>query len=182
MRHFIKDFNGSKPKVNPSTHISENAVLIGSVKLAAGVSIWPGCVLRADVDEIAIGDDTNIQDGVLIHTNYGMPCVVGRGTTIGHGAILHGCTIGDNCLIGMGAIVLDGAVIENDCIVGAGAVITEGAKVSGRSLVLGVPGRTVRAVTDDEVARNGESALDYKKLARLHTGKGRLFEKNKRAV
>lgn len=164
----LKDFRANKPQIHTESYISQNAVIIGRVNVARNVSVWPGCVLRADVDEIIVGEDTNVQDGVLIHTNYNLPAVIGKGTTIGHGAILHGCKIGNNCLIAMGAIILDGAVIEDDCIIGAGAVVTENAVIPKGKLVLGVPGRVVRSLTAEEINKNKLSAEEYKKLFRIY--------------
>jgi carbonic anhydrase/acetyltransferase-like protein (isoleucine patch superfamily) len=164
----LKDFNGHRPHIHPLASILENTVIIGQVRLAAGVSIWPGAVLRADVDEIVVAADTNIQDGALIHTNHERPAVIGKGTTIGHGAIIHGCRIGDNCLIGMGAIILDGAVIEDDCIVGAGALVAENKVIARGNLVLGVPCKVIRPLTADEIEKNRKSADEYKQLARVY--------------
>jgi len=164
----LKAFNGYQPHIHPETLVFENTIIIGRVDLSRGVSVWPGCVLRADVEAIVVGEDTNLQDGVLVHTNYGMPAIIGKGTTVGHGAIIHGCRIGDNCLIGMGAILLDGAVIEDDCVIGAGALVTEGFVVTRGSLVLGLPGKIVRKLTAEEIAKNGHSAQEYLRLSQVY--------------
>ena len=164
----IKDYNGQKPRIHPAAYIHENSIVIGRVTLSANASVWPGCVLRGDVEEILIGEDSNLQDGVLVHTNHGLPAVVGQGVTVGHGAVLHGCRIGNNCLIGTGAILLDGSIIEDNCIIGAGTVVTEKTVISAGHLVLGVPGRVVRSVTQEEVSRIKKSAKEYKEFARLH--------------
>jgi carbonic anhydrase/acetyltransferase-like protein (isoleucine patch superfamily) len=164
----LKSFNGYQPHIHPETRIFEDTVIIGRADLSRGVSVWPGCVLRADVEAIVVGEDTNLQDGVLVHTNYGMPAIIGKGTTVGHGAIVHGCRIGDNCLIGMGAILLDGAVIENDCVIGAGALVTEGFVVTHGSLVLGLPGKIVRKLASEEIDNNRRHAEEYLRLSRAY--------------
>ncbi len=112
--------------------------------------------------------NSNIQDGSLIHPNEGQPVMIGKNVTVGHGAVIHGCRIGNNCLIGMGAIILDGAVIEDNCIIGAGAVVTERQKISEGSLILGVPGKAARLITQDDLSRIYRSAEEYIKLAEVH--------------
>lgn len=128
------------------------AVIIGDVTLGRDASVWPTAVLRGDSDAIVIGDETNVQDGAIVHVDPGVPVRIGSRVTIGHRAVIHGCTIEDDCLIGIGAIVLNGAVIGAGSMVGAGAVITEGTVVPPGSLVLGVPAKVVRPV-DDELRR-----------------------------
>jgi carbonic anhydrase/acetyltransferase-like protein (isoleucine patch superfamily) len=164
----IRDFNGHQPSIHSTAYVSDLAAVIGRVNLAAGVSVWPGSVLRADVDDILVGSGSNLQDGVLVHPNHGLPAVIGKEVTIGHGAVVHGCRIGDRCLIGMGAIILDGAVIEDDCIVGAGALVPENFRVPSGTLVLGVPAKPVRAVRPDEREHIEKSAQEYRELARQH--------------
>ena len=164
----IRNYSKYKPKINSQAYISKQSLVIGKVTIAKDASIWPGCVLRGDVDEILIGEATNLQDGVLVHTNFAMPVVIGRKVTIGHGAILHGCKIGTNCLIGMGAIILDGAVIGDNCIIGAGSVVTEHARIRSGSLVLGVPGKIVRQVTDEEIKKLEKSADEYVALSHIY--------------
>ena len=127
-------------------YIHESAVVIGNVTLGRDASVWPTAVLRGDIDSIVIGDETNVQDGVIIHVDYGVPVRVGHRVTIGHRAVIHGCTIEDDCLIGIGAIVLNRAVIGEGSVIGAGAVVREDMVVPPGSLVLGVPGRVVRPV------------------------------------
>ena len=131
--------------------IAPTASVIGKVSLGKDVGIWFGAVLRGDNEPIAIGAATNIQEIVMMHTDPGFPLTVGPGCTIGHRAILHGCTIGDNVLVGMGAIVLNGARIGDNCLIGAGALVPEGREIPPGSLVLGMPGKVVRALTDDEI-------------------------------
>lgn len=137
--------------------ICPGAVVVGDVTLGKGVNIWYNAVLRGDEGAITVGEDTNIQDGAVLHEET----VVGRGCTIGHGAIVHGCTVGDNVLIGMGAIVLNGARIGDDCIVGAGALVTGKMDAPAGSMVLGSPAKVVRALTAEEIEGNRESARGY---------------------
>ena len=145
--------------------IASNATLIGSITLKEDVSVWFGAVLRADKDSISIGARSNIQDNCVIHTSSGDPTTVGDDVSVGHGAILHGCTIEDNVLIGMGAIVLNGAHVGEGSILGAGTVVTEGKEIPPRSLVLGVPGKIVREVTDAQYQSTIKNALAYVELA-----------------
>ncbi|MBN1621571.1 MAG: gamma carbonic anhydrase family protein [Endomicrobiales bacterium] len=164
----IRSYKKYKPKIHSSAYVSQQALVVGKVSLAKNVSIWPGCVLRGDVEDILINENTNLQDGVLVHTNYNLPTIIDRDVTVGHGCILHGCKIGSNCLIGMGAIILDGAVIEDNCIIGAGSVVTEGAHVKERSLVLGVPGRVARPLSDEELKKIKENAEEYIRLKDIY--------------
>ncbi|HEY3286384.1 MAG TPA: gamma carbonic anhydrase family protein [Gemmatimonadaceae bacterium] len=136
-------------------------MLIGSVTLGRDASVWPTAVLRGDSDTIVIGDETNVQDGTIIHVDPGKPVRVGNRVTIGHRAVIHGCTIEDDCLIGIGAIILNGAVIGTGSMVGAGAVVAEGMKVPPGSLVLGVPGKVVRPVDAELRARIERGAKSY---------------------
>lgn len=163
----IKNYHIYKPKINSQAYVAKQALIIGRVTLAKYVSVWPGSVLRGDIEEILIGERSNLQDGVLVHTNHAQPVIVGQGVTVGHGAILHGCKIGDNCLIGMGAIILNGAVIGDNCIIGAGSVVTEKMRVVSNSLVLGVPGKIVRQVTKEELERIQNSSNEYLKLSKI---------------
>lgn len=149
------------PTIHPTVRVAEGAVVRGRVTLGENVNIWYNAVLRGDVDAIEVGDDTNIQDGCIVHEDFGCPVRIGRRVTVGHGAILHGCTIGDDALIGMGAIVLNGARIGAGCIVGAGALVTQSAVVPDGSVVLGSPARVVRQVTAEELEHNRANAQLY---------------------
>ena len=152
-------FEGRTPEVHPSAWIAESAALIGKVRVHADASVWFGAVLRGDIDEIVLGAGSNLQDNVVVHTEAGSPAIVGEGVSVGHGAVVHGCTIEDGCLIGMNATVLTGAVVGRDSLVAAGSVILEGATIPPRSLVAGVPGKVRRQLTDEEVAgMHGNSA------------------------
>lgn len=141
--------------------ILPGAAVNGDVTLGRGCSVWYNAVIRGDVSPIVIGEDTNIQDNAVLHTSHGLPLVLGRGVTVGHGAILHSCTVEDNVLIGMGAIVLDGAVIGRDSIVGAGALVTKNTQVPPGSMVLGSPAKVKRALTGEEIAAIRENAREY---------------------
>jgi carbonic anhydrase/acetyltransferase-like protein (isoleucine patch superfamily) len=148
--------------------VHPSAVVLGDVALGAAVSVWPCAVLRGDSDRITIGAGTNVQDGAILHVDPGVPCTVGARCTIGHRAVVHGCTVEDEVLVGMGAIILNRAVIGAGSIIGAGALIPEGMIVPAASLVLGVPGRIVRAVRDDERAAQVAGALRYVHRAAAH--------------
>lgn len=141
--------------------VADNAILIGSVELKAHSSIWFNAVLRADNDRIVIGESSNVQDGAVLHVDPGMPLQVGAGVTIGHKVMLHGCTIEDNSLIGINAVILNGAHIGRNCLIGAGALVTEGKTIPDNSMVLGAPGKVVRTLTQQEVAMISLSAQGY---------------------
>ena len=148
-------------KTDDDAMIAEGATVVGDVRLAKGVNIWYGAVLRGDMGPITVGEDTNIQDGAILHEET----VVGKGCTIGHGAIVHGCTVGDNTLIGMGAIVLNGAKIGSDCIVGAGALVTGKMDAPDGSMILGSPAKVVRPLTAEEIESNRISMEEYLEAA-----------------
>jgi carbonic anhydrase/acetyltransferase-like protein (isoleucine patch superfamily) len=133
--------NGLTPQVDPSAFVAEGAVLAGDVRLGARASVWFGCVLRSEFEAITIGAETNVQDLTVVHTDIGSPVVLGDRVSVGHRAVLHGCTVEDDVLVGMGAVVLNGAVIGKGSLVGAGAVVTQGMQVPPGSMVLGVPGK-----------------------------------------
>ena len=141
--------------------IAENATVIGSVIIHNDVSIWFNAVIRGDNDPITIGEGTNIQDGAVIHTDEGIPLKIGKGVTVGHQAMLHGCTIGDNSLIGIHAVILNNAEIGKNCIIGANCLITQGKVIPDNSMVLGSPGKIVREVTEEEIEELKHSAEHY---------------------
>jgi carbonic anhydrase/acetyltransferase-like protein (isoleucine patch superfamily) len=158
------------PQLAAGAWAAPSADLIGDVRLGARASVWFGAVIRADNTPIIVGDESNIQDGAVCHSDEGFPLTIGARVTVGHQAILHGCTIADDCLIGMGARVLNGAMIESECIVGAGALVTEGKRFERGSLIVGAPARVVRKVTDEERRMLRESAAHYAdKAARYAT-------------
>ncbi len=144
-----------------SCFIAHNATLIGAVSLGADVSIWYNAVLRADGDRISIGPETNVQDGAVLHVDHGAPLTLGRGVTIGHKAVVHGCTVGDYSLIGINAVVLNGARIGNYCIIGANALIPEGKEIPDGSLVVGSPGRVIRTLEEADRAKLKMMAAHY---------------------
>jgi len=168
----IYELDGVQPILPAGNHwIADEAVLIGDVLIEEMVSVWFGAVLRGDNERITIGAGSNVQENTVMHTDMGFPLVVGKGCTIGHKAMLHGCTIGDNTLIGMGAIVLNGARIGRDCLIGAGALVTEGKEIPDGSLVVGSPAKVVRALDADIIAKLRESAVSYQeKMARYLKG------------
>lgn len=153
------------PVIDPSVFVAPTATVMGHVSVAAGSSIFFGAVVRAEEALISIGENTNIQDVCVLHTDPGMPMTIGNGVTVGHGAILHSCTVGDNTLIGMGAIVLNGAVVGRDCIVGAGALVPSGMVIPDGSLVVGSPAKIRREVTQENIEASRRSAVFYVKEA-----------------
>lgn len=161
----VFDLESHTPVVAKATFIADSATLAGAVTLGAGCSVWFQAVLRGDMDTITIGDGSNIQDCAVIHVDDGFPAAIGSGVTIGHGAILHGCTVGDEVLVGMGSIILNGADIGDGCIVGAGALVTPGKRFEPRSLLVGSPARSVRTVTDEELDEVRANAARYRENA-----------------
>lgn len=149
------------PQLADSVWVAPNATVIGDVRLAANVSIWWNAVLRGDNDPIAIGENSNIQDGSVLHTDEGVPMHLGRDITVGHLVMLHGCTVGDGSLIGIKSVILNGAVIGKYCLIGANTLIPEGKVIPDRSLVMGSPGKVVRELNDEQVARIAHAAAHY---------------------
>jgi carbonic anhydrase/acetyltransferase-like protein (isoleucine patch superfamily) len=157
-----------RPTIGEGALVAATAELTGDVRLGRGVSVWPQTVLRGDLEPVIVGAGSNLQDQVLCHVANGFACVVGEDCTVGHRAILHGCTIGDRCLIGIGAIVLTGAIVGEESIVAAGAVVTEGAVIPPRSMVMGVPGKVRREVSEEQAAQGRITAAKYRALAAAH--------------
>lgn len=153
------------PQLGDDAWAAPSADLIGDVRLGARASVWFGAVLRGDNTPLILGEETNFQDGSVGHSDADFPLTIGARVTVGHQAILHGCTVADDCLIGMGARILNGAVIEPECIVGAGALVTEGKRFERGSLIVGAPARAVRQVTDEERKLLRESAAHYAEKA-----------------
>jgi len=160
----LESYKGRNPQVAPGSRIHDTAVLMGPVTVGEQSSIWPCAVLRADVAEIKIGKRTSIQDGCVVHTDHDQPCIVGDDCVVGHQACLHACTIGDRTLVGIHAIVLSGAVIGEESIIGAGALVGEGKIIPPRSLVVGIPGRVIRQVTDEDAKAVQKGAKEYLEL------------------
>ncbi len=157
----LYEFRGKRPRCHDTAWVAPSADLIGDVVLADEANVWFGAVIRADNTEIAIGARSNIQDGAMLHSDPGAPCTVGEDCTVGHHAILHGCTVANRALIGMGAIVLNHAVIPEDCIVGAGALVTEGKTFEPGSLIVGSPAKAVRKLDEKTIAFLKLSAQSY---------------------
>lgn len=156
---------GKRPQFAEKVRGHETSVVIGDVRLGEGVSLWPHSVLRGDYNSISVGAGSNIQDGAVIHNDHGKPCVIGEDCVIGHLACVHGATLGNRVLVGIHAAVLNGAVIGDECIIGAGAVVGEGKVIPPRSLVLGVPGKVLRSITDAELERIKSGAANYRGYA-----------------
>ncbi len=166
--------NGKKPKIGERVFVADNAYVVGDVEVGSDSSIWFNAVIRAEVESIKIGSETSIQDCCVLHTDAGHKVTVGDRVTVGHGAILHGCQIASNCIIGIGARVLNGAKVGEWCIIGSGAVVTEGSEIPPYSLALGVPARVVRPLTEDDKKRIIEGAAAYLKLKNLYLKIGKL--------
>ena len=167
----IYEYDGQRPEVDANAYVHEQATLIGRVTLEAGASVWPQAVLRGDNDPITIGSGSNVQDGAVLHTDPGFPLEVGADVTIGHQAMLHGCSIGDNSLIGIQAVVLNGARIGKNCLIGAGALVTEGKEFPDNSLILGSPAKVVRQLDDDAIKALRANAQSYIGKAREYPAK-----------
>ncbi len=149
------------PRIDASAYITDSATVIGNVVIEANVSIWFGAILRGDNELITIGEDSNIQENSVVHTDVGYPLTIGKGVTVGHQAMLHGCTIGDGSLIGIQAVILNGAKIGKNSLVGAGALVTEGKEFPDNSLIIGSPAKAVRELTSEQVAALKASAAHY---------------------
>lgn len=157
----IYKFKNITPKIGENSFIANSAVVIGDVELGDNVSIWFGAVLRGDQNKITIGCNTNVQDNCILHLDEENPLVIGNNVTIGHGAIVHGCTICDNVLIGMGSTILDGSFIPKNCIVGAGAVVTHSLKAEEGSLILGSPAKVVKELSEEQYGYIEDSVREY---------------------
>ena len=162
----IFSFEGHAPNVDADAWVAHDANIIGKITLKAGSSVWFCSTLRGDNEPIVVGEGTNIQENCVIHTDMGFPVTIGAGCTIGHKAMIHGCTIGDNTLVGMGATILNGAVIGKNCQIAAGALITEGKVIPDGSLVMGVPGKIVRELDEVRIDSLRASARGYQRNAR----------------
>jgi carbonic anhydrase/acetyltransferase-like protein (isoleucine patch superfamily) len=162
----IYSLDGITPDIHPDAWIAPTAVLIGRVVVEAGASIWFGATLRGDNEEIRVGAGSNVQENAVLHTDMGYPLTIGANCTVGHKAMLHGCIIGDQTLIGMSATVLNGARIGNQCLIGAASLVTEGKVIADGSLVMGSPAKVIRALDDAARARLLTSAQNYQRNAR----------------
>ena len=149
------------PEIDASSYIADSANLIGKVTLEANASVWDGATIRGDNERITIGENSNVQEGTVMHTDMGFPMVIGKNVTIGHQAMLHGCTVGDGSLIGIQAVIMNGARIGKGCLVGAGALVTEGKEFPDHSLILGTPAKVVRTLTEEDLLRLQGNAASY---------------------
>lgn len=153
--------DGVAPEIHEDSWIAPDANVIGKIVVEEGGSVWFGCTLRGDNEEIRVGKGSNVQENCILHTDMGYPLTIGEGCTIGHKAMLHGCTIGNNTLIGMGATILNGAKIGDNCLIGAGALVTEGKEIPDGSMVLGAPGKVVRQLDEATIEGLRKSAIGY---------------------
>jgi carbonic anhydrase/acetyltransferase-like protein (isoleucine patch superfamily) len=164
----IYQLGDDAPQIDPSAWVADTANLIGKVTLGANATVWYGVTIRGDNERITIGPDSNVQEGTVMHTDMGYPLNIGTGVSIGHQAMLHGCTIGDGALIGIQAVIMNGAKIGKGCLVGAGALVTEGKEFPDNTLILGSPAKAVRTLAESDIARLGEIADGYVKRGKLY--------------
>lgn len=149
----IYQLGADAPDIHPSAYVAESANLIGKVILEAGSSVWFGVTIRGDNEAITVGENSNVQENSVLHTDPGFPLCIGKNVTVGHQAMLHGCTIGDGCLVGIQAVVLNGAKIGKNCLIGAGALVTEGKEFPDGSLIIGAPAKAVRTLSTEDIAK-----------------------------
>lgn len=161
----LETFLRRQPRLGKGVYVAKGAIIVGDVTLGDGASVWYNAVLRGDINRISVGKFTNIQDNAVLHLADELPCIVGDYVTVGHSAIVHACTVGNETLIGMGAVILDGAVIGNRCLIGAKALVTQNTKVPDGSLVLGAPAKVVRPLREDELVALRQSAEKYARNA-----------------
>ncbi len=164
----LRGFGGKFPRVHRDAYVDEAALIIGDVALEEGANVWPGAVLRGDIEPIRIGKWTSVQDGTIVHTDPGYPVDVGEGCTIAHRCIIHGCRIGSGTLIAMGAILLTGSVVGERCLVGAGALLPEGKEIPSASVALGIPAKVIRAVGEEDLSRMRATNEAYRRLMLAH--------------
>ena len=167
----IREYKGVTPTIHETVYVDESALVIGDVTIGAESSVWPMVVIRGDMQSISIGHHTNIQDGSVLHITHdhdkvpgGLPLIIGNGVTVGHKALLHACTIGDHCLIGMSATVMDGAIVQDDVVVAAGSLVTPGKVLESGYLYAGSPARKIRALKESEIEYQRYAATQYSKL------------------
>jgi carbonic anhydrase/acetyltransferase-like protein (isoleucine patch superfamily) len=163
------------PDVDSSAYITDSANLVGKVKIEANATIWFGVTIRGDNELITIGENSNVQEGSILHTDPGFPLTIGKNVTVGHQAMLHGCTIGEGSLVGIQAVVLNGAKIGKNCLVGAGALVTEGKEFPDNSLIIGTPAKAVRTLSEEDIARLRGNADNYVK-------RGQFFKQNLKRI
>lgn len=161
----VRSYKGKTPDIKKAAFIAENAVIIGDVTLGEGSSVWYGAVLRADDEKIVVGKNSNIQDNCTVHCSKGFPAVIGDHVTVGHNALIHGCTIGNNCLIGMHSTVMNGAKLGENSLVGAGALVTENKEFGDNTLLMGVPAKAVASLDDNAAGQINLNAAHYREKA-----------------
>ncbi len=171
----IYQFGDIAPEINPSAYIAESANIIGKVKVDANASVWFNATIRGDNELISVGENSNIQEGCVLHTDPGYPLRIGKNVTVGHQAMLHGCTIGEGSLVGIQAVILNGARIGKNCLVGAGALVTEGKEFPDDSLIMGSPAKVARTLSPDDISRMHGNTDNYVK-------RGQLFKTNLRRI
>ncbi|MFA5524517.1 MAG: gamma carbonic anhydrase family protein [Tissierellales bacterium] len=164
----IIEYENIRPKIHETCFVADSAEIIGKVSIGQYTSTWYNCVLRGDENSIVIGEYSNIQDGTVIHISKDFSTEIGDYVTVGHKAIVHACKIGNNVLVGMGAIILDGAEVDDNVLIGAGSIVTTGKRIPSGSLVLGSPAKVVRSLSSDEIAQLKQSAIDYVRYAEKH--------------
>ncbi|WP_404298601.1 gamma carbonic anhydrase family protein [Halomonas sp.] len=164
----IYQYGEHRPELHDDVYVAETADVIGQVTLKRGASVWYQAVLRGDTDHLEVGEESNIQDGAVLHADPGFPLRVGKGVTVGHQAMLHGCIVGDNSLIGIQAVILNGAVIGENCLVAAGAVVKENASFPDNSLIVGAPAKVVRELSQEAIQGLKKNAANYVERGRLH--------------
>jgi carbonic anhydrase/acetyltransferase-like protein (isoleucine patch superfamily) len=164
----IKDFNGKKPLIDKTCYISESVDIIGEVVIEKDANIWFGARLRGDMNRIYVGENTNIQENSVVHVDFHCETNIGKNVTIGHGAIIHGCTISENVLVGMGSIILNGAKISRNTIIGAGSLIPQGKEFEEGVLILGSPAKVIRKLTDEEIESIQKSVNNYVELSKIY--------------
>jgi len=171
----IYQLGDAAPAIDPSAYIADSANIIGKVSIGAGASVWFGVTIRGDNEPIAIGENSNVQENCILHTDMGSPLTIGKNVTVGHQAMLHGCTIGDGALIGIQAVILNGAVIGKNCLIGAGALVTEGKDFPDNSLIIGTPAKVVRTLSEEEIANLHGNSANY-------VERGQFFKPNLKRI
>lgn len=162
----ILSYKGNSPQIHPDCYVAPTADIIGQVSIDKDSSVWFGCVIRSDLEKISIGQGTSVQDNCTLHADQGLPCIIGNHVTVGHNAVVHGCQIGDNTVIGMHSTILNGAKIGKGCLIAAGAVVKENAEIPDRSLVVGVPGKVIRTLDEAAEEKQLANALEYVELSK----------------
>jgi carbonic anhydrase/acetyltransferase-like protein (isoleucine patch superfamily) len=170
-KNLIDDFKGRRPSIHDTAYIAPSADVIGKVNIGKDCSIWHNAVLRGDVDEIIIKTGANIQDGCIVHCSENIKTIVGEGTTVGHNAVLHSCTIGENSLVGMGAVLLDNVSVGDNCLIAAGSLLTPGTVIPDGSMVMGSPGKVRRSLTENEIKGISHNSDEYMALKEIYRSK-----------